>query len=184
MLAVPAGPAGRATTTLPATTSVRLDQSGYPDSNRGPSAPKADALPSCATPRDACRPLRTTGQQAVGYASTNGAIAGSGTSVPWSSGRAVSCGCSSMVEPQPSKLVMPVRSRSPAPTAERQVRGTILQPGVTRFRTPQLCQHTNGPLQVRSQPDRHSNETAHSWSRDCTISSSRNCTFAATGRPG
>jgi hypothetical protein len=29
--------------------------------------------------------------------------------------RAVSCGCSSMVEPQPSKLVMPVRSRSPAP---------------------------------------------------------------------
>ena len=25
------------------------------------------------------------------------------------------CGCSSMVEPQPSKLAMPVRSRSPAP---------------------------------------------------------------------
>ena len=27
------------------------------------------------------------------------------------------CGCSSMVEPQPSKLAMPVRSRSPAPRA-------------------------------------------------------------------
>ena len=28
------------------------------------------------------------------------------------------CGCSSMVEPQPSKLAMPVRSRSPAPVLE------------------------------------------------------------------
>lgn len=27
----------------------------------------------------------------------------------------ISCGCSSMVEPQPSKLMVPVRSRSPAP---------------------------------------------------------------------
>ena len=30
--------------------------SGYPDLNRGPSAPKADALPNCATPRHARRP--------------------------------------------------------------------------------------------------------------------------------
>lgn len=33
--------------------------SGYPDSNRGPFAPKANALPSCATPRFASlRPTR------------------------------------------------------------------------------------------------------------------------------
>lgn len=33
--------------------------SGYPDSNRGPFAPEANALPSCATPRFASlRPTR------------------------------------------------------------------------------------------------------------------------------
>src|SRR5262245_55182128 len=38
--------------------SNRLQQkwSGRPDSNQRPSAPKADALPDCATPRDAKRP--------------------------------------------------------------------------------------------------------------------------------
>jgi DNA-binding CsgD family transcriptional regulator len=35
-------------------------------------------------------------------------------------GRSPSRGCSSMVEPQPSKLAMPVRSRSPAPRTDRQ----------------------------------------------------------------
>ena len=37
----------------------------------------------------------------------------------------LSRGRSSMVEPQPSKLVMPVRSRSPAPSVPVQVRGMI-----------------------------------------------------------
>ena len=35
------------------------------------------------------------------------------------------CGCSSMVEPQPSKLAMPVRSRSPAPSLTLLVRAAF-----------------------------------------------------------
>ena len=39
---------------------------------------------------------------------------------PYASGL-TACGCSSMVEPQPSKLAMPVRSRSPAPRISARI---------------------------------------------------------------
>jgi hypothetical protein len=39
----------------------RIRQSGRPDSNRGPPAPKAGALPGCATPRREQRILTVRG---------------------------------------------------------------------------------------------------------------------------
>jgi hypothetical protein len=41
------------------------------------------------------------------------------------------CGCSSMVEPQPSKLAMPVRSRSPAPDCLSD-RSNLVNEGLSR----------------------------------------------------
>ena len=44
----------------PAPSALAPSQSGRPDSNRGPPAPKAGALPDCATPRRCCATGRYT----------------------------------------------------------------------------------------------------------------------------
>ena len=90
--------------------------SGWRDLNPRPLAPKASALPSCATPRapaSADRSLRD-------HQDTSSATA----HIPPRSGQQVrlgpprhrgASGRSSMAEPQPSKLAMRVRFPSPAP---------------------------------------------------------------------
>jgi hypothetical protein len=91
--------------------------SGWRDSNPRPLAPKASALPNCATPRcaptGAHRSLRDHQDPCVAPPQTSAEKLAAGTLEPLRHGGA--CGRSSMVEPQPSKLAMPVRSRSPAP---------------------------------------------------------------------
>lgn len=73
-LAPPVSPRGRhiAGSAIPRNTKprlspglrLRLDQwSGRPDLNRRPSAPQADALPGCATPRHGADPLLRTGRK-------------------------------------------------------------------------------------------------------------------------
>jgi hypothetical protein len=90
--------------------------SGWRDLNPRPLAPKASALPSCATPRCTgwckAQPTRPPGSP-FGHRSRPAEKLAAGTLGQLRYRGA--CGRSSMVEPQPSKLAMPVRSRSPAP---------------------------------------------------------------------
>ena len=69
------------------TVRCRAVQSGRPDSNRGPSAPKADALPGCATPRH---------MSSIGYVNTLRALVSPGWSCgglrPPRSSRGSACG--------------------------------------------------------------------------------------------
>src|SRR5262249_39794150 len=90
-------------------------RSGWRDLTPRPLAPKASALPNCATPRatsslgSAPRILRTGGEPAAGRRYPEPGRPRPATS-----------GCSSMVEPQPSKLMVRVRFPSPAPQTQKE----------------------------------------------------------------
>ena len=66
---------------------------------------------------------------------------------PYASGL-TACGCSSMVEPQPSKLAMPVRSRSPAPSISAQIYEALLAYLFHFYAIAPTLTPTNEPLSV------------------------------------
>ncbi len=100
---------------------------GVPDSGRGPSVPKADALPGCATPRDRVRILLRTSTSRTRPADRPTSLPPPVRPHQQSSpilAHAPALGsrrrCSSMVELQPSKLAMRVRFPSPAQARNRR----------------------------------------------------------------
>ena len=125
-----------------------LAWSGWRDLNPRPLAPKASALPSCATPRctDWCpaQLTRRTGSR-VSHRSLPRPIR-----LPVRLGHRRSggvCGRSSMAEPQPSKLAMRVRFPSPAPQTRPRSEGLPPDLGLvvtrrSRVYVPDSCQIT------------------------------------------
>jgi hypothetical protein len=134
--------------------------SGWRDLNPRPLAPKASALPSCATPRapaSADRSLRD-------HQDTSSATA----HIPPRSGQQVrlgpprhrgASGRSSMAEPQPSKLAMRVRFPSPAPPTAARSDMTLKQPfqGPT---APRGSSTSSPPPQSRRAPPPHNQRHA------------------------
>jgi hypothetical protein len=135
--------------------------------NLRPSAPKADALPSCATSRADPEPSRPAPGESRGPPRPSEEPTVTGTAGKWSEhpgswhyGRRNGCdpayarrqqgrrrlprGCSSMVEPQPSKLA--TRVRSPSPARE--------EPQVRRVFRPSKCLDVEGSCQIRATSDR------------------------------
>ena len=93
--------------------------------NLRPSAPKADALPSCAIPRHS--PSRHPAREAgVDWAATS---AGIRLTPRTRRTHRLSRGRSSMVEPQSSKLATRVRFSSPAPPQQTRSDACLTWPG-------------------------------------------------------
>jgi hypothetical protein len=97
--------------------------SGWRDSNPRPLAPKASALPSCATPRAldgaSVRARRATPSD-------------SPVALTRPTGSATQCGRSSMAEPLPAKQMVRVRFPSPAPSTGDTTQRTRTQRALRR----------------------------------------------------
>jgi hypothetical protein len=95
-------------------------RSGWRDLNPRPLAPKASALPSCATPRGDVKCMRFARTDAVRLPRGGRARPVAGRWVRW-----WPRGRSSMAEPQSSKLMVRVRFPSPALSVPAQVSGIV-----------------------------------------------------------